>query len=151
MIPVRPIWSTANTVELTEDNKIKRTYIRFIQDYSSKSLIPLFKKHIAKDAKVTINGWRGYKPIAKNYDIQQIPSNKGRNFKELHTVIGQIKSWLKTIPSHISKKHVQAYFDEFCYRTNRSIFKKSIFYKIIQRIVGAAPIYQTQIIRNVTL
>jgi transposase-like protein len=91
MIPVRPIWSTANTVELTEDNKIKRTYIRFIKDYFSKSLIPLFEKHIAKDAKVTTDGWRGYNPIAKNYDIQQIPSNKGRNFKELHTVIGQIK------------------------------------------------------------
>lgn len=141
----------AIAVELTKDNKIKRAYIMSIQDYSSKSLKPLFEKHITKEAKVTTDGWRGYNPIAKEYDIEQIPSNKGRNFKELHTVIGQIKSWLRTIPSHISKKHVQAYFDEFCYRINRSIFKETIFHKIIQRMVGVAPIYQTQIIRNVAL
>ena len=138
-------------MELTDGNKIKRAYIRFIQDYSSKSLEPLFEKHIAQDAKVTTDGWRGYNPIARDYDIEQVPSNKGRNFKELHTVIGQVKSWLRTIPSHISKKHVQAYFDEFCYRINRSIFKESIFHKTIQRMVVTAPIYQTQIIRNVTL
>jgi len=53
--------------------------------------MPLFEKHIAKDAKVTTDGWRGYNPIAKEYDIDQVASNKEKNFKELHTVIGPIK------------------------------------------------------------
>lgn len=141
----------AIAVELTKGNKVKRAYIRSIKDYSSKSLAPMFELHISKEAKVTTDGWRGYNPIAKNYDLEQVPSDKGRNFKELHTVIGQVKSWLRTIPSHISKEHVQRYFDEFCFRINRSIFKETIFHKTIERMVLAKPIYQSQIIRKVSL
>lgn len=141
----------AIAVELTDDRKIKRVYIKSIEDYSAKSLTPLFQRHISKNASITTDGWRGYDPIAKNYNIEKVPSNNGKNFKELHTVIAQVKSWLRTIPSHISKKHVQAYFDEFCYRINRSIFKESIFHKTIERMVKAVPIHQNQIIRNVTL
>ena len=55
-----------------------------------------FEKHIGKDARATTDGWRGYNPITKDYDIKQVPSNKGRNFKELHTVIGQIGLATKT-------------------------------------------------------
>ena len=141
----------AIAVELTDDHKIKRVYIKSIEDYSAKSLTPLFQRHISKDAKITTDGWRGYDPIAKDYDIEKVPSNNGKNFKELHTVIAQVKSWLRTIPSHISKKHLQAYFDEFCYRINRSIFKESIVHKTLERMLRALPIYQAQIIRNVTL
>jgi len=123
----------AIAVEFTEENKVKTAYISFIQDYSS---LTSFKKDIAKDVKITTDGWLRYNPIAKDYDIEQVPSNKGRNFK-LHIVIRQIKSWFRTIPSHIRRKPVQTYFDEFCYRINISIFKESIFHNIIQRMVGS--------------
>lgn len=138
-------------VELTKGNKVKRVYIRSIKDYSSKSLSPMFERHISQEAKVTADGWRGYNPIAEDYDLEQVPSDNGRNFKELHIVIGQVKSWLRTIPSHISKGHVQKYFDEFCFRINRSIFKETIFHKAIERMVLAKPVYQSQIVRKVSL
>ncbi len=32
----------------------------------------------------------------------------------------RIKVWLKTITSHITKWHIQVYFDEFCSRINKS-------------------------------
>jgi len=57
----------------------------------------------------------------------------------------QVKSWLRAIPTHISKWHIQAYFDEFCFRINRSQFKESIFHKTISRMVESKPIYQNQI------
>ncbi|TLP72748.1 IS1595 family transposase, partial [Maribacter sp. ACAM166] len=49
------------------------------------------------------------------------------------------------IPTHVSKWHVQAYFDEFCFRINRSQFKQSIFHKTIERMVLAKPIYHKNI------
>ena len=79
------------------------------------------------------------------YDIEQIPSNNGANFKELHVIIMQVKSWLRAIPTHVSKWHIQAYFDEFCFRINSSQFKNSIFHKTITRMVEAKPVYQNQI------
>jgi len=78
-------------VELTTDGKVKRFYALRIDDFSSKSLKVLLEKHINKDAKVTTDEWKGYRPIAKDYDIEQIPGMYGLNFKALHTVIHQVK------------------------------------------------------------
>ena len=132
-------------VELTDNNKVKRVYIKSIKDYSSKSLIPIFEEHISTSAKIITDKWRGYEPLKKVYDIEQIFSNNGANFKQLHIMIMQVKSWLRAIPTHVSKWHIQAYFDEFCFRINRSQFKNSIFHKTIIRMVENKPVYQYQI------
>ncbi len=60
-------------------------------------------------------------------------------------MIMQVKSWLRAIPTHVSRWHIQAYFDEFCFRTNRSQSKKNIFHKTIERMVKSKPIYQKEI------
>lgn len=72
------------------------------------------------------------------------------DFKQLHIIIIQVKSWLRAIPTHLSKWHIQAYFDEFCFRINRSQFKKTIFKKNT-RMVQAKPIYQNQIKQNLSV
>jgi hypothetical protein len=56
-----------------------------------------------------------------------------------------LKSWIRTIPTHVSKWHIQSYFNEFCFRINRSQFKTSIFHKAIERMVIAKPIFQRDI------
>ncbi len=89
--------------------------------------------------------WRGYEPLKEIYNIEQKYSNNGKNFKQLQIVIMQVKSWLRAIPTHASKWHIQAYFDEFYFRINRSQFQQSIFHKTIQRMVIAKPIYQNKI------
>ncbi len=132
-------------VELTDSNKVKRVYVKSIDDYSAKSLTPIFEQHISKQAKITTDKWRGYNPLKKDYNIEQKLSNKGKNFKELHIVIMQLKSWLRAIPTHVSKWHIQAYFDEFCFRINRSQFKESIFHKTILRMVEQKPVYHKTI------
>jgi len=132
-------------VELTNKHQVKRVYVKSIDDYSAKSLTPIFEEHISTTAKIVTDKWRGYQPLKQKYNIEQRPSNQGKNFKELHIIIHQIKSWVRTIPTHVSKKHIQAYFDEFCFRINRSQFKESIFHKTIERMVIANPISHLQI------
>ncbi len=132
-------------VELTPEHKLKRVYIKSIEDYSSTSLTTIFEEHISTNAKVFTDKWRGYQPLKEHYDLTQKPSNRGRNFSVLHMVIQQVKSWLRTIPTHVSKKHIERYFDEFAFRINRSQSKKTIFHKTIERMVRASPWYQSQI------
>lgn len=74
-------------VELTNDGKVKRFYALKIKDFSAKSLSGIFDKHISKKAKITTDNWKGYRPISKDYNISQIPSQSGANFKALHTMI----------------------------------------------------------------
>jgi transposase-like protein len=107
-------------VELTGKGKVKRFYIFQIPNYSAKSLRKMFEKHIDKKAKITTDKWKGYNPIVKDYDLTQILSEKGSNFKALHVMIHQVKSWIRTTYSWVSEKNINRYFDEFCYRINRS-------------------------------
>lgn len=131
----------AIAVELSHKHQIKRVYVKSIEDHSSKSITSIFEEHISKDAQMITDKWRGYEPLKKLYNIEQKLSDHGKNFKELHIVIMQLKSWIRTIPTYVSKWHIQAYFDEFCFRINRSQFKTSIFHKSIERMVNANPIY----------
>mgnify|MGYP001036348550 FL=1 len=135
-------------VQLTEDGKIKRMYAMKIDDFSAQSLQYIFVNHISRDAKVTTDKWRGYRPIQKAYNITQIESNKGLNFKALHTMIHQVKSWIRTTYSWVSDENLNRYFNEFCFRINRSQNKDTIFNNLIVKMVDNNKIYQTKLISN---
>lgn len=135
-------------VELTDDGKVKRMYAMRIKDFSARSLQYMFVDHISRDAKITTDKWRGYRPIAKAYNITQIDSNGGLNFKALHTMIHQIKSWIRTTYSWVSDFNINRYFNEFCFRINRSQSRATIFNNLIVRMVQADKINQKQIISN---
>ena len=133
-------------VQLTDDGKVKRMYAMKIDDFSAKSLKYIFVNHISRDAKVTTDKWRGYRPIGKDYDITQIDSNGGLNFKALHTMIHQIKSWIRTTYSWVSDFNINRYFNEFCFRINRTQSKATIFNNLITEMVKKDKVYQSQII-----
>jgi transposase-like protein/predicted RNA-binding Zn-ribbon protein involved in translation (DUF1610 family) len=136
-------------IELSEDQKIKRVYALKIENYSSRSLKEIFERHISKQAQVKTDEWKGYKPLTKDYDITQIPSMNGGNFKQMHHVIHQIKTWLRTTFSWVHQGHIDKYLDEYCFRINRSIYKQTIFHKLIVRLVEGKPItYQNIIISS---
>lgn len=133
-------------LQLTDDGKVRRFYSMKIKDFASKSLTDIFEKHISAEAIVTTDEWRGYGPISKDYQISQVPSNKGLNFKALHTMIHQVKSWIRTTYSWVSEKHINRYLNEFSYRLNRSQSKATVFNNLIKRMVKAEKIYHVQII-----
>ncbi len=123
-------------------------YVLKIKDFSANSLKEIFTKHIDKNAKVVTDKWKGYRPISKDYDIEQKESNKGLNFKVLHTMIHQVKSWIRTTYSWVSEFHLNRYFSEFCYRINRSQNKDSLFNNLITRMVNNDKIYHSQIVSS---
>lgn len=133
-------------VEPTEEGKIKRIYALRIDDFSSTQLGKIFDKHIDQQGVVTTDLWKGYRPLTKHYNITQIESNNGMNFKALHTMIHHVKSWLRTTYSWVSEFHIDRYFNEFCYRLNRSQTKKHIFNNLITRMIIANKIYQTELV-----
>ena len=132
-------------VELTDNGKVKRMYSMKIKDYSASELKTLFSKHISTDANITTDLWKGYRPLMKEYNISQIESNNGLNFKALHIMIHQVKSWIRTTYSWVSQFNINRYLDEFCYRVNRSLMKENIFNNIIQRMITTEKIFQSKL------
>jgi|TARA_R100000081_G_C4772287_1_gene146340 hypothetical protein len=133
-------------VEYTDEGKVKRMYALKIENFSAKELKRIFENHIGEKATVTTDGWKGYRPLMGNYNISQIESDGGLNFKKLHTMIHQIKSWIRTTYSWVSAFNLDRYFAEFCYRINRSQSKENIFNNLIGRMVKADKIYQSKLI-----
>jgi transposase-like protein len=132
-------------VELTDEGKVKRMYSMKIENYSTKELKKLFVKHISKEASITTDKWKGYRPLMDEYNITQIESNHGLNFKALHTMIHQVKSWIRTTYSWVSEFNINRYLDEFCYRINRSLMKENIFNNLVMKMVKADKIYQSKL------
>ena len=133
-------------IQLTEDGKVKRMYASKIADFSAESLQYIFNNHISRDAKVTTDKWRGYSPLSKAYNITQIEINNGMNFKALHVMIHQVKSWIRTTYSWVSAKNLNRYFNEFCFRINRSQNKATIFNNLLTKMVEGDKIYHLQLI-----
>jgi len=133
-------------VQLTGDGKVKRMYSMKIDDFSGKELKKMFGAHIDEDAKITTDQWRGYWPLAKKYDIGQIPGNGGLNLKAPHTMIHQIRSWIRTTCPWVGDFRVDRYFDGFCHRLNRSQSKATIFNNLILRMVKTDRLYKKKII-----
>ena len=126
-----------------------RAYAKVIENGSSGNLKPFFEEKISKDATVKTDGWRGYLPLRKNWQIEQEISKKGKNFKELHTHIMHIKLWLRGIHHKCKGHRLQNYLDEFHFRFNRRGFAGSILNKLLIRAVQLQPVTYKQIIKGV--
>ena len=89
-----------------------------------------------------------FKGQIKDFDITQIPSNNGKNFRTLHKVIHQVKSWIRGIYSWFSEFNIDHYLAEYSFRINRSQNKDTIFNKLMKRIVERSPVSQSQLVCN---
>ena len=117
-----------------------RAYAEVIDDASAKSLRPFFERRISKDAEIITDEWNGYKPLKKDYPkLTQVPSDKGKNFPQLHIHIMNIKGWLRGIHHHCSKERLQGYLDEYHFRFNRRASKDTIFDVLIRRMMFYEP------------
>lgn len=131
--------------------KAGRAYAKVIDNYSCKSLTPIFETHIKKDAKIVTDKWSGYKPLMKIFpDFTQKLSDNGENFKMLHFQIRNFKNWLRGVHSYCSKEYIDQYIQEYFFRFNRLNFRESILDKLLERMVNENPLTYKSIRYNAT-
>lgn len=131
----------AVALERRADGQMGRAYGIKINDYSAKEIGKLFEKHVSAEATIRTDGWTAYEKLGKQWNITQLLSKKGKNFEETHILIMNFKTWLRGIHHKCSERHMQAYLNEFFFRFNRRGFVKSIFSKLIERMVNHTPLY----------
>ena len=90
---------------------VGRAYAQVIEHASSEEFEPFFKAYIHKEAYVITDQWPGYSPLKKEYkNLKQIPSDKGKNFPDLHIHIMNLKGWIRGIHHHCSKERFTRLF-----------------------------------------
>ena len=122
-------------VEILEDG-VGRAYAEVIEHSSAIELGGFLKKYVSQEAEVISDKWKGYSPLKKEFkNLKQIASEEGKNFKELHVHIMNIKGWLRGIHHHCSKERMQNYLDEYHFRYNRRSNMDTIFDVLIKKMV----------------
>lgn len=123
-------------IEILEDG-VGRAYAEVIEHSSAKELGSFLTRYVSKEAVIITDKWKGYGPIKKEFlKLKQIASEDGKNFKELHIHIMNIKGWLRGIHHHCSKEHMQNYLDEYHFRYNRRSNMGTIFDVLIRKMVN---------------
>lgn len=126
-------------IEITKEG-VGRAYAEIIENASSKELGLFIKKYVSADAKIITDEWTGYAPLKKEYqNLMQTKSESGKNFKDIHIHIMNIKSWLRGIHHHCSKEHMQGYLNEYHYRFNRRNYMGSMFDLLMIKMVINSP------------
>lgn len=120
---------------------VGRAYAELIEHASAKELGAFLNKYVSKKAKIISDEWKGYTPLKKQYPkLEQIASDDGKNFKDIHIHIMNVKGWIRGIHHHCSKEHIQGYLNEYHYRYNRRNYRGSMFDLLLKRMVRNAPI-----------
>jgi hypothetical protein len=84
---------------LGEKDRVGRAYAQVIDHASSKCFRPFFEAYIDKNAHIVTDVWKGYYPLKKDYpNLEQVPSGKGKNFKQLHIHIMNIQGGTRHTP-----------------------------------------------------
>jgi len=119
---------------------VGRGYAEVITNASSKELGNFLKKYVSKDAKIISDEWTGYSPLKTEFKkLEQVASDDGKNFKDIHIHIMNIKGWLRGIHHHCSEERMQGYLNEYHFRYNRRQNMGSIFDLLIKRMVKNDP------------
>jgi hypothetical protein len=127
-------------LEIVESG-VGRAYAEVIEHSSAKELGSFLRKYVSKDAKIIADEWLGYTPLKAEFpNLEQIASDDGKNFKDIHIHIMNIKSWLRGIHHHCSKERIQGYLDEYHFRYNRRQKMGAIFDSLLKRMVKNDPI-----------
>jgi hypothetical protein len=122
-------------VEIVEDG-VGRAYAEVIEHSSALELGGFLTKYVSREAEVVSDKWKGYTPLKKEFkNLKQVASEDGKNFKELHIHIMNIKGWLRGIHHHCSKDRMQNYLDEYHFRYNRRSNMDTIFDVLIRKMV----------------
>jgi transposase-like protein len=71
--------------------------------------------------------------LEDSYDIEVEP------FHWIHTIISNAKAFIQGTYHGVSKKYLQPYLDEFCYRFNRRFFERELFGRLVNACISSNP------------
>lgn len=110
-----------------------------IPDVKGNTLVEFAHKHIEPGATISSDAYRSYNKLAEEgYVHQPIKFNVKDNpdhLKWLHTMISNAKAFIAGTYHGLAPKHLQAYLNEFCFRTNRRKFEGQMFNRLLSACV----------------
>lgn len=96
--------------------------------------------------------WKSYGKAARLKNLEHCkvilrePKDAGRLLPWVHKLVTNAKSVLRGAHRGVSKKHLQGYLSEICYRFNRRFWEKELFDRLITACVSAETVTYSELI-----
>ena len=87
-------------------------------------------------------GGEGYEHQGELFD----PENRPEHLHWLHVIVSNLKAFIQGTYHGLEIKHLQRYFDEFCYRFNRRRFANQLFNRLLTACASTATITYAQLV-----
>ncbi len=130
------------------DRGFGRARLRVLKDASQTSLKELLNTTVAPGTAVMTDGWWGYTPAATQ-GLEHFSINVKKSGKKAHQLLPGVhrvfalmhRVLLTTHQGAVSRKHLQAYLDEFTFRFNRrqSASRGLLFQRLLSAAVRSKP------------
>jgi len=139
-------------VGVSLDKQGRPLYVKMsvAETIDGKTLTEFAKKSIVSGSSVFSDALRSYNALAANgYDNKPLLFDLDKNpdhLKWLHIMLSNAKAFITGTYHGLDKKHLQAYLNEFCFRTNRRRFKGQLFNRLVAACAHANTVTYKQLI-----
>lgn len=140
----------AAAVEVRDDGKLGSLRLRKVPDYTSDSLAGFVRETVEKGSRLKTDAWAAYDTLEKEgykrreYVSTAQPSGRRHRIalRAVHTIFGNLKTWLRGRFHGVSRRYLPAYLAEFAYRFNRRRSPPSLFGWVVRRLMQRGPTSQ---------
>jgi transposase-like protein len=136
----------------TNDEAVYFARMHVVDRVDKETISQIIRKDIAERQTVKTDGLRAYGVVAEEgHQHQRKAGLSPKELKEflgwVHTLASNAKSYLLGTFHGIGKKHLQEYFDEFCYRFNRRFWEAQLFDRLVTACANSKGITYSELTR----
>ena len=133
------MWSSNKTILMGMKQRGGDMITKVIPDTRRETMIPLIRKYVDKNSSIIYTDEHGTYSILKSLGYKHKKVNHKQNqyaIGNIHTNTiegywSQLKRSIKSTHTHVSKKYLEHYAEEFKYRYNRRQFPDSILQDLL--------------------
>lgn len=103
--------------------------------------------------KIKTDGWRSYDSASNNLDIEhqrfilKNPADATKYLPWVHRFISNAKSVFRGVHHGVSKKHLQMYLSEVCYRFNRRWWQRQLFHRLLNACLNTTAVTRKELMQ----
>ncbi|HUI30468.1 MAG TPA: IS1595 family transposase [Candidatus Acidoferrales bacterium] len=114
-------------VEVIDTSKKKiggRLRLRKVSSPSGENILKFIEDNIEKGSVLVTDGWKGYNAVTRHGYERRIVEGEdtievAAQLVHIHRAFSNLKTWINGTHHGVSRKHLQAYLNEFVFRYNR--------------------------------
>jgi transposase-like protein len=121
-----------------------------VRNMSGSAIDEIAQAAFDENVVVRTDGWIAYRVLDNEKSKHEpVVVGSGKNAVRLlpwvHTLIANIKGNIRGVYHGVSRKHLQSYLAEFCYRFNRRFWESQMFDRILAACVDASTVTYSEL------